>query len=110
MAAMRQVAWITLPWGLLVLAALLPIGLLSWYAVRLTSQAVRDLVQANNLSVATMTAELVSQDLEHSINLARAFAAMPGTLEAVQLRAQDAARAEVTEVVTRLIDGLQPRA
>ena len=32
------------------LAALLPIGLLSWYAVRLTSQAVRDLVQANNLS------------------------------------------------------------
>ena len=94
MAAMRQVAWITLPWGLLVLAALLPIGLLSWYAVRLTSQAVRDLVQANNLSAATMTAELVSQDLEHSINLARAFAAMPGMLEAVQLRAQDAARAE----------------
>src|SRR4029453_8878130 len=94
MAAMRQVAWITLPWGLLVFAARLPIGLLIWYAVRLTSQAVRNLVQANNLSVATMTAELVSQDLEHSINLARALAAMPGMLEAVQLRAQDAVRAE----------------
>ena len=47
----------------------------------------RDLVQANNLSAATMTAELVSRDLEHSINLARAFAAMPGMVEAVQLRA-----------------------
>src|SRR4029434_389918 len=91
MAAMSQVAWITLLWGLLVFAALLPIGLLSWYAVRLTSQAVRDLVQANNLSVATMTAELVSRDLEHSINLARAFAATPGMVEAVQLRAQDPA-------------------
>ena len=55
--------------------------------LRLTSQSVRDLVQANNLSAATMTAELVSRDLEHSINLARAFAAMPGMVEAVELRA-----------------------
>jgi hypothetical protein len=50
MAAMRQVAWITLPWGLLVFAALLPIGLLSWYAVRLTSQAVRNLAHSTQFS------------------------------------------------------------
>jgi signal transduction histidine kinase len=101
MATIRQVAWTMLPWGLLVFAALLPIGLLSWYAFRLTSQAMRDLVAANNLSATTMTAELVSRDLEHSINLARAFAALPGMLEAVDLREQDVARAEV-EVRVRL--------
>src|SRR4029434_9531136 len=79
----KQVKWTTLLWGLLVFAGLLPIGLLSLYALRLTAQSVRDLVQANNLSAATMTAELVSRDLEHSINLAQAFAALPGMVEAV---------------------------
>jgi hypothetical protein len=45
-------------------------------------------VEANNLSAATITAELVSRDLEHSLNLARAFAALPGMIEAVELRAE----------------------
>jgi signal transduction histidine kinase len=97
----KQVKWTTLLWGLLVFAGLLPIGLLSLYALRLTAQSVRDLVQANNLSAATMTAELVSRDLEHSINLAQAFAASPGMVEAVELRKHDAARAE-EEVRARL--------
>jgi signal transduction histidine kinase len=48
-----------------------------------------------------MTAELVSRDLEHSINLVQAFAALPGMVEAVELRQHDAARAE-EEVRTRL--------
>ena len=97
----KQVKWTTLLWGLLAFAGLLPIGLLSLYALRLTAQSVRDLVQANNLSAATMTAELVSRDLEHSINLAQAFAALPGMVEAVELRKHDAARAE-EEVRARL--------
>jgi signal transduction histidine kinase len=97
----KQVKWTTLLWGLLVFAGLLPIGLLSLYALRLTAQSVRDIVQANNLSAATMTAELVSRDLEHSINLAQAFAALPGMVEAVELRKHDAARAE-EEVRARL--------
>jgi signal transduction histidine kinase len=97
----KQVQWTTLWWGLLIFAGLLPIGLLSLYALRLTTHSVRDLVQANNLSAATMTAELVSRDLEHSINLAQAFAALPGMVEAVELRQHDAARAE-EEVRARL--------
>jgi signal transduction histidine kinase len=101
MAATKQGVRTTLTWGLLVFAALLPIGLLSWYAWRLTSHAVRHLVAANNLSAATMTAEWLSRDLEHSINLARAFAALPDMLEAVELRETDAARAE-EEVRARL--------
>jgi signal transduction histidine kinase len=93
-AATKQVVWTTLTWGLLVFAALLPIGLLSWYAWHLTAHAVRRLVAANHLSAATMTAEWLSRDLEYSINLARAFAALPGMLAAVELREQDATRAE----------------
>jgi Cache domain/His Kinase A (phospho-acceptor) domain len=94
MAATKQMGWTTLTWGLLIFAALLPIGLLSLYAFRLTSQSVRDLVVANNLSAATMAAELVSRDLEHSTNLARAFAALPGMVAAVELRTKDATGAE----------------
>ena len=101
MVATKQGVRTTLTWGLLVFTALLPIGLLSWYAWRLTSHAVRHLVAANNLSAATMTAEWLSRDLEHSINLARAFAALPDMLEAVELRETDAARAE-EEVRARL--------
>ena len=101
MAAAEQMTWTTLMWGLLIFAVLLPIGLLSWYAFRLASQSARELVGANNLSAATITAELVSRELEHSIDLARAFAALPGMVEAVGLRDTEAARAE-EEVRARL--------
>ena len=101
MVATRQVMWSTLTWGLLVFAALLPVGLLSLYAFRITSQSVRDLVEANNLAAATITAELVSREFEQSINLARAFAALPGMVGAVGLRDKEAARAE-EEVRARL--------
>jgi signal transduction histidine kinase len=101
MAMAKPAVWTTLTWGLLVCAALLPIGLLGVYALRLTSQSARHLVAAHNLLAAMMTAELVSRELEHSINLARAFAALPGMVEAVELRDQDAARAE-EEVRARL--------
>jgi signal transduction histidine kinase len=101
MAAAEQVTWTTLMWGLLIFVALLPIGLLSWYAFRLTSQSARELVGANNLAAATITAELVSRELEHSIDLGRAFAALPGMVEAVGLRDTEPARAE-EEVRARL--------
>jgi signal transduction histidine kinase len=101
MPATEQAMWSTLTWGLLVFAALLPIGLLSLYAFRLTSHSVRELVEANNLSAATITAELMSRDLEHSINLARAFAALPDVIMAVESRDRDAPRAE-EEIRARL--------
>jgi signal transduction histidine kinase len=97
----RKVGWTTPTWGLLVFAVLLPIGLLSLYAFHLTSQSVRQSVEANNLSTATMTAELLSREFEHGIDLARAFAALPGMVAAVDLRETDAARAEA-EVRARL--------
>src|SRR5919197_2836568 len=83
-AVARQVLGPMLTWGLLVFAALLPIVLLSLYSFHVTSQSVRDLVQANNQSATTITAELVSRDLENSVNLAQAFAALPGMIEAVE--------------------------
>jgi signal transduction histidine kinase len=101
MAATKRVGWTTLTWGLLVFEVLLPIGLLGLYAFRLTSHSVRHSVEANNLSTATMTAEFLSLELERGINIARAFAALPGMVEAVDLRDTDAARAE-EEVRARL--------
>jgi len=89
----------TLTWGLLVFGALLPIGLLSLYAYRITSQSVRDLVQANNVSAGTIAAELVGHDLEQNINLARAIAALPGMIEAVESRDEEAVRAHLRAVV-----------
>src|SRR5207249_358134 len=86
-------------WGLLVFAALLPIVLLSLYSFHVTSQSVQDLVQANNQSATRLTAELVSRDLENSVNLAQAFAALPGMLEAVEHHDAEAVRDRLGAVV-----------
>lgn len=101
MAATEPAIWSLRPWGLLIFAALLPIGLLSVYAFRLTSQSVHELVAANNLSAATITAELVSREFEHNINLTRAFASLPEMVNAVESRDRDAAQAE-EEIRARL--------
>jgi signal transduction histidine kinase len=95
----RKAVGTTLTWGLLVFAALLPIALLSLFAFHITSQSVRDLVQANNQSATRITAELVSRDLENSVNLATAFAALPGLVEAVERHDEEAVRAGLRAVV-----------
>ena len=88
-----------LAWGMIIVAALLPITLLSLYAVRITSQSVRNLVQSNNVSAAAITSEMMHRDLEQSISLARAFAALPGIKDAVERHDEEAVRARLRVVV-----------
>src|ERR1041384_245031 len=82
----------TLTWGLLVAAALLPIALLGLYAFWITTQSVVELVQANNHSAATLTAELLARQFEQSISLARAGASFPGFVEGVKAHDEVAVR------------------
>lgn len=98
-AVARKVIGTMLIWGLLVCAVLLPIALLGLYSFHITSQSVRDLVQANNQSATRITAELVSRDLENSVNLAKAFAALPGLIEAVEHHDEEAVRDRLRVVV-----------
>jgi len=96
---MNGLRWTTFTWGLVVFVALLPVGLLGVYAFRITSQSLRDSVQANNLSAATITADSVSQSFEHSLNLARTIAASPDVIAAVQDRDEEGVRARLQTLV-----------
>ena len=82
-------------WGLLVLVALLPIGLLSWYSYQVGSRAVRRLVLTNNWQAASIAGDLLKRDFETEVTVARAFAAMPGLVESVRLRDEEATRARL---------------
>lgn len=97
--ASSQAVWNTLAWSLLVLAALLPIGLLSWYSFRIASESIRRLVQANNEAAAEVTAELVSRDLERSRDLARTIAALPGMIDIVERQDAEGVRVRLQKVV-----------
>ncbi len=68
-------------WAVLIVAALLPIILLSLYSYWLTSTSVHRMVRSNNQSTAQVTARLVSHDLEASVQLAHAFTALPEVTE-----------------------------
>jgi C4-dicarboxylate-specific signal transduction histidine kinase len=99
---LRATRWLTgslLGWAVLAVAALLPIVLLSLYSLQLTSSSVRRMVQANNQSAALITAQLVSHDLEASVQLARAFAALPELVEAVERHDEEAVRARLQALV-----------
>ncbi len=99
-AALQQLlAGTTLMWGVLVFAALLPIGLLGLYAYQSAATSMRNLVRANNLSAATITAELVSRDLENSLSMAQAFASLPGMVDAIERHDEDAVRERLRVVV-----------
>ncbi|NLX99992.1 MAG: response regulator [Rhodopirellula sp.] len=89
----------TLTWGLLVLAGVLPIALLSFYAYVVTSRSVRELVRANNRSAAEMGADLVARDLESTEQLAKAFATLPGFIAAVEGRDEAAVREQLQVAV-----------
>ncbi len=91
-AMSRSALWNKLKWGLLVSIALLPIGLLALFSFRFAAGSVRQLVRANNQAAATITAELVSRDLENSLNLAQTFAALPGLIEQVELHDEEGVR------------------
>ncbi len=83
----RLFAWLggsTLGWGLMAAGVLLPLALLSLYSIQLMSSCARQMVQANNHSAAVITADLVRYDLEASVQVARAFAALPEVKEAMQ--------------------------
>ena len=84
---------------LLAVGALLPIALLGWFAYRAAARSVRDLVEANNMATGTITAELVRRDLEQCVGLARAWATLPGVIEAVKGHDEESVRARLRPAV-----------
>jgi signal transduction histidine kinase len=78
--------------GLVVVAALLPVALLSLISYRLAAKRMLDLVSSSNATAADMTAELVRSDLARNIDMARALAAQPAMVGAVQGRNADGVR------------------
>lgn len=79
-------------WGLLVLLALLPSGLLSWYSYRAGSLAVRSLVFTNNWQAASIAGDLVKRDFDTEVTVARAFASLPGLVDSVRAHDENATR------------------
>ena len=49
--------WMTIKWFFLLLAALLPVGLISLFALGIAYKSVRDLVRANNQAAVTTIAK-----------------------------------------------------
>ncbi|MBI5383643.1 MAG: PAS domain-containing protein [Verrucomicrobia bacterium] len=88
----KAIFWSVAGWALLALLAVLPIGVLSLYSFRVGSESIRTLVQINNLSVATLAAELMGRELERRTDLAVATAAMPELIDAVERHDEEAVR------------------
>lgn len=86
-------------WGLLVLAGILPIGLLSLYSYKLASQSIREQVATNNYSLATLSAELMTSEMDRRIALANTAAGMPTLRESVARRDEEAVRSRLQVVV-----------
>jgi signal transduction histidine kinase len=85
--------------GTLVLAALLPVALLSVLSYRLAARRMLDLVRSGNASAAAMTGELVRSDLARNVDMARALAAQPDMMAAVGRRDADAVRQRLKATV-----------
>lgn len=80
----RKVRRSTLKWGFPFLAVFVPIVLLSLYSFRIASESVEKLVEDENISSAQNLAQLLTHDINQNLKLARAVAAIPGTISAVQ--------------------------
>jgi signal transduction histidine kinase len=93
--------------GLVVLAALLPVALLSLLSYRLAANRMLKLVSSGNATAADMTAELVRSDLARNIDMARALAAQPAMVAAVQGRDADAVR-ECLKATVDAVNRKQP--
>ncbi len=77
-----------LRWALPFFAALLPIVLLSIYALQIASSSVKVLVESTNLSAAANVSQLLTDDITQMVRLGHAVASVPGTTEAA--KTQDA--------------------
>lgn len=63
---------------------MLPIGLLSVYSYQIASSSVRDIIRAEDLSATGGIGVLLQEDFGKTVALAEAFAATPGTIQALQ--------------------------
>ena len=87
--------WMTIKWFFLLLAALLPVGLISLFAFGIAYKSVRDLVRANNQAAVTTMAEMLSRDFGICMNLVRSFAGLPELLSAIEKHDVAAVRNEL---------------
>jgi hypothetical protein len=84
---------------LLIVAALLPIVLLSLYSLRLTSLSVHRMVQDNNKSTARFAARLVEHELRTSLRVGETLANLPSMIDAVARHDEERVRDELEAVV-----------
>jgi len=73
-------------WALLIFLALLPVGLLGLIAFRIGSDAMRELVAANNLAAARGAADIVNESLQRRLKFELSLAETPTFIEAVVAR------------------------
>ena len=76
--------WTRLKWSLPFAAAFLPIVLLGAYAYQVAAGSVHDLIEAEHLAATNNLSELMTQDMQRSVQLVRAIASVPLTLQAVE--------------------------
>lgn len=82
----RGILWARLKWSLPFAAAFLPIVLLGVYAYQVAAESVHDLIETEHRTATTNLSDLITQDMERSVSLARAIASVPLTLQAVEER------------------------
>ncbi|MDB6032334.1 MAG: sensory transduction histidine kinase, partial [Verrucomicrobiales bacterium] len=76
--------WMTLKWFFLLLAALLPVGLISLFTLAIAYKSVRDLVRTNNQAAVTTMAETLARDFGVYMNVLRSFASLPELTSAIE--------------------------
>lgn len=84
-----------LTWGLPLMLAMLPIGLLSVYSYRIASESVRSIIRAEDMSQAGGIGALLQEDIGKTVSLAEAFGSGQGTLKAL---AEDDSLALITRL------------
>ena len=80
------ILWTRLKWSLPFAAACLPIVLLGVYAYQVAAHSVNDLIEAEHRTATTNLADLITQDMQRSVQLARAIASVPLTVQAAEDR------------------------
>lgn len=73
-----------LVWILPFLAAFMPIVLMTVHSLRLATDSVSQLVEAENLSATRNISHLLTREFTTGINLIRAMASVPGTVTATE--------------------------
>lgn len=82
----RGLLWTRLKWSLPFAAVFLPIVLLGVYAYQVAAHSVHALVEAEHRTATTNLSDLITQDMQRSVQLVRAIASVPLTLQAVEDR------------------------